>query len=473
MLSLNAHTLTRQHQAFQSIYYRAGRSIPRAPAESPDAPAESLDKQADTPQAVASLTGTLYLSKSGWLLLSVPNAFVRGLFDALHEPGAQLPLNAAGNLEAHITVMRPEEIEQLGGADNINERGHQFAYQTGPVKTVRPSGQGEFSAVWFVEVTSRELEKLRKSYGLAPTPKNGEHEFHITFAYRKNRVLQHNDVSKTAAALCIRKTQITLVLPPSLRRYADARRETVPERTSESMSETTPVEDATRKETAEALQTLGQSAHAPETDLDLLDDAVDKDVNEEEEKKAEIHHHRRPPSWKNRDGKEVDVCPHCGQTLDAKDIYTDKKGWSFCRRCFRKGKGAIRIRTKQARFFFNQPRNLNAGNPGASHAKAEHLMRSLHEAEVPSVPLYLTLPALGGLVGYGLENAQPDDTFYKRKLRSTVHGLGGGLGAALGHYAASQTSDDTGLRLGGGLAGGVLAYLLARAALPSRSNTDA
>ena len=54
-----------------------------------------LAKDAATPKAVYSLAGRLYLSKSGWLLLDVPAAFVRGLFDALHEPGAELPLGGS------------------------------------------------------------------------------------------------------------------------------------------------------------------------------------------------------------------------------------------------------------------------------------------------------------------------------------------------------------------------------------------
>jgi len=41
------------------------------------------------------------------------------------------------------------------------------------------------SRVWFLEVECKELEKLRKSYGL--TNKLNGHEFHITVAIRKSK----------------------------------------------------------------------------------------------------------------------------------------------------------------------------------------------------------------------------------------------------------------------------------------------
>lgn len=155
-----------------------------------------LGGDASTAHAMA---GQLYLSQSGWLLLDVPNAVVRGAFQALHEPGTQLPPSHNGALNAHITVMRPEEIESLGGADKITERGKQFHYTYGPLKTVVPDGWSEVSKCWFIEVSSPELKALRKSYGLTPLPKDNEHQFHITVAVRKKHVLKHNEVSKSAA----------------------------------------------------------------------------------------------------------------------------------------------------------------------------------------------------------------------------------------------------------------------------------
>src|SRR5262245_31643770 len=78
--------------------------------------------EAVPPSPAYNLAGQLYLSESGWVLLAVPNALVRGVFAAMNEPGAELPPSGpSGKLEAHVTVFRPEELEQVGGPDVITE----------------------------------------------------------------------------------------------------------------------------------------------------------------------------------------------------------------------------------------------------------------------------------------------------------------------------------------------------------------
>lgn len=153
------------------------------------------------------LSGRLYLSKSGWLLLSVPNALARGVFDALTAPGAELPTagvlnvpNVKGDLfNAHISVMTADEVASIG-ADKINERGHVFHYGLGPIKEITPKNIDGVSKIWAVQVASPALAALRKSYGLSPLL-NGDHQFHITVAVRRKKVLQNNAISKFDAAL--------------------------------------------------------------------------------------------------------------------------------------------------------------------------------------------------------------------------------------------------------------------------------
>jgi hypothetical protein len=142
---------------------------------------------------VHALSGELQLSSSGWGLLKVPNALIRGAFDALDEHGAQLPLRD-GRLNGHVSVFRPEELDQIGGADKVHEWGHHFRYTLGPIKEVEPAGWPEMSKVWFIEIASPDLAMLRKSYGLTPFPK---HPFHATIAVRKKGVLYENSTTKT------------------------------------------------------------------------------------------------------------------------------------------------------------------------------------------------------------------------------------------------------------------------------------
>ena len=154
----------------------------------------TVKKAADTPELSYSLGGRLFISKSGWGLLSVPNALVRGAFAALHEPGTELP----PDLNAHISVLRPEDLEVIGGADLVKERGQVFRYTLGPLRSVKPAGWPGISRVWFIEVRSPELQQLRKSYGLSPLPKENQFQFHITVAVRKAGVLQANELSRAS-----------------------------------------------------------------------------------------------------------------------------------------------------------------------------------------------------------------------------------------------------------------------------------
>ncbi len=149
----------------------------------------------------AALSGRLYVSKSGWLLLSVPNAFVRGVFDALTAPGTELPTAGVMNvpnvpaelLNAHVSVMTADEVASVG-ADKINERGHVFGYTLGSLQELSPKNIDGVSKVWAIQVSSPALSALRKSYGLSPLPK--EQPFHITVAVRRKGVLHDNGVSK-------------------------------------------------------------------------------------------------------------------------------------------------------------------------------------------------------------------------------------------------------------------------------------
>lgn len=131
------------------------------------------------------LKGRLTLSRSGWLLLSVPNNIGNGLFQALSEHDIEQPLSeSSGQYNAHVSVMRPEEIESFGGPDQIKARGQMVGFNTGQVKEIsNPGTWTEVSKCWVIEVNSPELMKIRRSHGLGE-PK---YPFHITFAIRKKR----------------------------------------------------------------------------------------------------------------------------------------------------------------------------------------------------------------------------------------------------------------------------------------------
>lgn len=155
--------------------------------------------------AAVGMAGRLYAAKSGWLLLSVPNALVRGIYAALTATGAELPRAGALNvpnvdgevLNAHISVMTADEVAKIG-ADKINERGRMFGYTLGQLKEITPRNIAGVSKLWVLQVAAPDLADLRKSYGLAA--QLNEQPFHITVALRRKGVLQENNVSKFDAA---------------------------------------------------------------------------------------------------------------------------------------------------------------------------------------------------------------------------------------------------------------------------------
>lgn len=164
----------------------------------------ALDQQTPEPPQVAyNLSGLLYVTDHGgkpWGLLSVPNALVRGVFDAMHEPGIELPLSG-GKLDAHITVFRPEEIERLGGPEALrNDRGKPFGYSLGRLVSVEPAGWPEMARCWMVRVHSPQLQQLRRSHGLSSLPNEGKYDFHITVGVRRRGVLNRSTTAKNTTA---------------------------------------------------------------------------------------------------------------------------------------------------------------------------------------------------------------------------------------------------------------------------------
>lgn len=139
-------------------------------------------------------SGRLLLSKSGYLLLTVPNAIAIGAFQAMREPGVELPKHQNRPFNAHITVMRPDEVQAVG-ADKISERGQEFTYRLQGADTVEAKRNGDvYGRYWYLKVVSPALSALRRAYGLEEPGV----PFHITYAARRKNVLRTNTVMKQA-----------------------------------------------------------------------------------------------------------------------------------------------------------------------------------------------------------------------------------------------------------------------------------
>lgn len=152
--------------------------------------------------AEVKMTGLLQITNSkcaapSYLIVGIPTALVRGVFDAMHEPGISLPASVDGGaMRAGIVVMTPEELKQVGGAEKINERGKSFSYYLDGLEETPAKGWPGVSTCWHMRIKSPELGKLRRSYGL-PTKVEGDSDFSIIVAVRKTGVLTANATSKS------------------------------------------------------------------------------------------------------------------------------------------------------------------------------------------------------------------------------------------------------------------------------------
>lgn len=158
-------------------------------------------KAGGVPKKIHAMSGRLECWGDKWLMLKVPNAVIRGCFDAMNVPGAELPLGEDGRLNAHISVMRPEELAKVGGPGKVNEIGHRFTYQLGDLQEVHPDGWADMGKVYFLAVESKPLEAVRKSYGLSALPDEGKKRFHLTVARKRVGVLYENDKAKQTGSL--------------------------------------------------------------------------------------------------------------------------------------------------------------------------------------------------------------------------------------------------------------------------------
>jgi len=154
-------------------------------------------KRAGDQAPAYTMAGRLYLSPSGYLLLSVPNALLRGVYAALDVPGIELPPpGPSGVLEAHITVMTPDELARIGGADRVTERGKTHRYTLGRLVEFAPHAWPGVTNVYALLAHSPALQELRRSYGLSSLPAEGEHPFHVTVGIQRRGVLGRNSTAK-------------------------------------------------------------------------------------------------------------------------------------------------------------------------------------------------------------------------------------------------------------------------------------
>lgn len=131
------------------------------------------------------LVGTLKKTKDNYVYLDISNNIINGLYSMLPEDKAQKPpyYNKKFNhVGAHVSVIYVDEYND-NNLEDIKEIGEEFEFKTGKIYSVNPEGWKEVSEVWFMDIDSPDLEKLRQKYNLPKFIKG--HNFHISFAVKK------------------------------------------------------------------------------------------------------------------------------------------------------------------------------------------------------------------------------------------------------------------------------------------------
>ena len=129
------------------------------------------------------LKGVLRQADDGFCFLKISNNVIHGLFTLIDEDDIEKPPYFGKNKNgAHISVISFDEAEKLGDT-KIEEIGQEFNFELGEFKSVNPEGWKEISEVWFMDIDSPALEKLRQKYNLTKLGKG--HNFHISFAVQK------------------------------------------------------------------------------------------------------------------------------------------------------------------------------------------------------------------------------------------------------------------------------------------------
>jgi len=132
-----------------------------------------------------SLVGILKKTKDNFVYLDISNNILNGLYGMLSDKDAEKPPydnKGFNNVGAHISVIGSNEYDD-NNLEEIKELGEEFEFKTGKTYSVEPAGWKEMSEVWFMDIDSPALEKLRQKYKL-PKLLQG-HNFHISFAVKK------------------------------------------------------------------------------------------------------------------------------------------------------------------------------------------------------------------------------------------------------------------------------------------------
>ena len=130
------------------------------------------------------LKGVLKQQPNGWVYVNVSNDVIHGLYSLIAEEGVEKPpYFNDGGVGAHISAIHESELKDK----EFKDVGREVTFKLGPMVSVEPEGWKDMERVYFIEVDSPDLEKIRQKYGLPKTYKGLGHSWHITVGTRPRK----------------------------------------------------------------------------------------------------------------------------------------------------------------------------------------------------------------------------------------------------------------------------------------------
>ncbi len=136
-------------------------------------------------------SGKLVSSGSGYVLLSVHKGLCEAAYKNLKDEGVECQAHYDN---PHITVLRPNEVEELKKKhghkwEGVAQIGQSFKFYLQKMVNLVPHTWDEVARVWFIECGSPELKKYRRDLGFPELPRSAKDDhdqrFHITVAIQR------------------------------------------------------------------------------------------------------------------------------------------------------------------------------------------------------------------------------------------------------------------------------------------------
>lgn len=129
-------------------------------------------------------TGVIKQTQKGFVYVSINENMTEPYFQAVKNKNNLKPpykRKEYENIGNHISVIEEKELNK----QEFKDKDKIISFKLKDLYTAVPTSWRDMRRVWFISVESKDLENIRKDYGLSP--RLNDHDFHITVAVEPRR----------------------------------------------------------------------------------------------------------------------------------------------------------------------------------------------------------------------------------------------------------------------------------------------